>query len=54
MRHSSRGRLYSTRTDSAIDLDFYLQLDREQRVKEEKIRLAIQKIKQADIKKVSF
>lgn len=32
--------------------DFILQADKDQRAKEEKIRIAIQKIKAADIKKV--
>lgn len=40
-------------TQTAVDdCDYMFQTDRERRAKEEKIRIAIQKIKAADIKKV--
>lgn len=42
----------STQTTSMDDCNYLFQTDQEQRAKEEKIRLAIQKIQAADIKKV--
>ena len=52
--YSERKRLSSAVVPKSCDdcCDLILQTDRDQRAKEEKIRIAIQKIKAADIKKV--